>query len=130
MARSGYIEAGKEKLHYLEMGSGKKILLAFHGYANDAAIFRSFEQYLGHEYTILSFDLLHHGKSTWTDDVILSKQDLASLITEVRDIYTAEKISLLGYSMGGRVCLTVMELFPASVEKLVLIAADGLTRDF
>lgn len=130
MTRSKFIAAGNEQLHYLEMGSGKKVLLAFHGYANDAAIFQSFEPYLGDEYTILSFDLPHHGKSKWTEDVILSKRDLAVLVTEIKAKYSVDKVSLLGYSMGGRVCLTVIELFPGDIDKVVLIASDGLTRNY
>jgi pimeloyl-ACP methyl ester carboxylesterase len=37
-----------------------------------------------------------------------------------------ENLSLLGYSMGGRVCLKIVELMPAQIDKVLLIAPDGL----
>ncbi|RYZ51465.1 MAG: alpha/beta hydrolase [Sphingobacteriales bacterium] len=40
--------------------------------------------------------------------------------------HQVERVSLAGYSMGGRVCLTVMELMPGKIESCVLIASDGL----
>jgi pimeloyl-ACP methyl ester carboxylesterase len=33
---------------------------------------------------------------------------------------------LLGYSLGGRVCLKAVELIPERIEKVLLIASDGL----
>lgn len=40
--------------------------------------------------------------------------------------YGGEKINLLGYSLGGRVCLNIVDLLPAQVEKMILVASDGL----
>lgn len=122
----GYISVGTEKLHYLEWGTGKRLLLAFHGYGNDAEIFSLFAAHLGSEYTILSFDLPHHGRSEWSNDTMLTKKDLVTLIGSLKVAYHVDKVSLLGYSMGGRVCLTVIEVFPECVDKAVLIASDGL----
>ena len=123
---SEFIKLGKEQLHYLKWGHGKKILLAFHGYNNEAAIFADFKAPLAETYTILSFDLPHHGRSAWTDDLLFSREDLALLVRTVMETYGATKISLLGYSMGGRVCLTVIEMMPEIIEKVLLIAPDGL----
>jgi pimeloyl-ACP methyl ester carboxylesterase len=123
---SGYIDIGKERLHHLKWGSGKKLLLAFHGYNNEAGIFSMFSAYLGREYTILSFDLPHHGSSKWTKDQLLTRDDLVTLVNTARDEYNVTKVSLLGYSLGGRICLTIIELLPAVIEKALLIAPDGL----
>jgi len=126
---SGFISAGKEQLHYLKWGYGKRLLLAFHGYANDANLFCAFSKYLSEDYTILSFDLPHHGQSKWAQDLPLSKRDLAELVAQLKMEYEVDKVSLLGYSMGGRVCLMITELLPQSVDKMVLIATDGLSID-
>jgi pimeloyl-ACP methyl ester carboxylesterase len=120
-----YISAGTEQLHYLEWGSGKKLLLAFHGYGNDAAIFKSFKYHL-HDHIILSFDLPHHGASKWTGEQLLKTKDLVTLVGELKAKYKVDKVSLLGYSMGGRVCMTIVQHMPESVAKVVLLAADGL----
>lgn len=38
--------------------------------------------------------------------------------------------SLLGYSIGGKLALGTLSLFPARIEKLILIAPDGIKTNF
>ena len=128
--QSKYISTGKEKLHYLRWGGGKRLLLAFHGYGDDARIFDPFREHLSKEYTMLSFDLPHHGDSKWPDDTKLAKQDLFELVETLKATYKVEKVSLLGHSMGGRVCLSIVESMPENIDKVALIAADGLSINF
>ena len=126
-AFSNYIAVGNEKLHYLKWGSGKRLLLAFHGYGDDAVIFSPLIEHLTFEYTILSIDLPHHGGSKWPDKEAFTVADLISLVRTLKNEFEVDKISLLGYSMGGRVCLSVIEQMPESIDKVVLMATDGLT---
>jgi len=125
-----YIAIGNEKLHYIQAGAGPKLLLAFHGYGNDAELFRDFMPHLHNQFTVLSFDLPHHGKSTWTKDTPLTKKDLVRLVEDIKKLYHVDKVSLLGYSMGGRVSLTITQLAPESVDRVVVIASDGLRVDY
>ena len=121
----GYISVGKEQLHYLKAGTGRRLLLAFHGYGNHAGIFQPMTPYLQNEFTILSFDLPHHGKSTWSD-ALLTKKDLVQAVEAMKKEYNVEKVSLLGYSLGGRVCMSILEAMPASIAGVTLLATDGL----
>lgn len=123
---SGYIQLENLQLHYLKIGVGKKLLLAFHGYGNDASLFTHFEQYLSKEYTIYSFDLPHHGRSQCDDKHVLEKKDVIKLVNTLKREMCVPQVSLIGYSMGGRLCLTLVELMPDAIEKVVLIASDGL----
>lgn len=123
----GYIHIGREKLHYLRAGQGHRLLIAFPGYGNEAGLFLPFAHYLQKEYTLLSFDLPYHGGSKWTDDTLLKKTDFAAAIKKLMQQEKADKISLLGYSIGGRVCLTIVEQLPEQIDKVLLIAPDGLT---
>ncbi len=125
-AASGYISLDRGRLHYLKFGRGRRILLAFHGYGNNANLFQVFERHLAEEFTILSFDLPHHGRSDWEEGVLLHKKDLTDLVKQVCATFGVQKVALAGYSMGGRVCLTIAELLPESVDKVLLIASDGL----
>lgn len=127
--QEGYIKIRGEELHYLKWGSGARLLIAFHGYANDAGIFQLFEKYLNKDFTIVSIDLPHHGKSRWTENTFLSLQDLKALVNQMMELQQLKKISLLGYSMGGRVCLSLIEHMPEIIEKVILIAPDGLVID-
>ena len=123
---SGYISLGNESLHYMITGAGKKLLLAFHGYNNTAGIFLPFAEYLGKEYTLLCIDLPHHGKSDWPDSKQFETAELKKLVHIFMAEYEVSKVSLLGYSMGGRVCLKILELLPEQIDKVLLIAPDGL----
>ena len=122
----GYISIGAEKLHYLKAGTGRQLLLAFHGYGNDAHIFHPLNHYLCDIFTILSFDLPFHGKSHWTEGRHLTKQDLVTLVDTLKKEYDVDKVSLLGYSLGGSVCLTITECIPDSVHNVALLGTDGL----
>lgn len=123
---SAYINLGKEQLHYLYTGNGKKLLLAFHGYGNTADMFMPFSEHLK-DYTIVSIDLPHHGNSLWSDNMHFTTQHLSDLVMHLLTKYNCSSISLMGYSMGGRVCLKIAELMPEKVDKIILLASDGLT---
>lgn len=125
MNTRGYIPAGSEQLHYISFGNGHKILLAFHGYSNNATLFASFARYLP-EYTVISVDLPHHGQCKWPEKTKFTTTDLQSVVHYVMDEFSVDKFSLLGYSLGGRVCLKIAELLPQNTEKVVLMAPDGL----
>ncbi|PZF74280.1 alpha/beta fold hydrolase [Taibaiella soli] len=121
------ISFNNRKLHYLQMGSGPEWLIAFHGYGNNASIFKDLAAELGERYTVLSFDLpFHGGSSGWPDDSAFLKDDLVALMKSIQALTGAESFSLMGYSMGGRVCLCVAELMPEIIKQILLIAPDGL----
>jgi len=122
----GFISIGNEQLSYRKMGAGARIALAFHGYGDNADTFELLEEPLKKEYTLLSFDLPHHGHSQWAPNAILTKTGLAALVTRVMTEYNVTKVSLLGYSLGGRICATIITRLPASIDKVVLVAPDGL----
>ena len=124
--QSEFIELVNGKLHCLRMGAGKRVLLAVHGYGNTAAIFSSFQRYLEGHFTIFSIDLPHHGKSEWSEDSLLHKVDLEKLVAFIMADMQVNKVSVLGYSMGGRVCMGIIELMPEKVEQMILLASDGL----
>ena len=109
------------------MGHGKKLLLAFHGYNNTAELFAPFAEYIEDEYTIISIDLPHHGKTQWAAPMQMQVKDLMAMVWLLRNEFGVEKVSLLGYSMGGRMCLKVIEMMPEAIDKVLLVAPDGLS---
>lgn len=125
-----YLSLGSERLYYLQMGVGSKVLLAFHGYGERATVFSVFEKSLGDAYTILSFDLPHHGNSSWTDGVALNEQHLRQLVQEVLRLYAVERVSVMGYSIGGRVCMGIVACAADKIDRLLLLAADGLAINY
>ena len=128
-AESCYIQLGSERLHYLKTGSGKKLLLAFHGYGRDAQSMLAFAPHLEREYTCLFFDLPHHGASHWGHGSVFSAAQLSGMVSKLMKEYGVEKISLLGYSIGGRICLSIIHEMVQCVERVTLLANDGLRID-
>lgn len=126
MQMSEFTKLESGTIHYLKIGSGKRLLLCFHGYGNNASLFIPFQKYLANDFTILSIDLPHHGRSKWTDGHLLHRHELKQLVETLMALHHASQISLVGYSMGGRVCLVIAEMMPEKIERLLLVASDGL----
>jgi pimeloyl-ACP methyl ester carboxylesterase len=124
--RSAFIETGTERLHYLQWGSGKKLLLALHGYSNHAGMFAPMAEWLKDKYTIVSLDMPYHGKSEWGTELPWTKAELLATVKALMAAKGVDTISLTGFSLGGRVCLMLAELMPQHIERMTLIAPDGL----
>jgi pimeloyl-ACP methyl ester carboxylesterase len=124
----GFVSIGASRLHYSLWGTGDKLLLCFHGYGESAASFAFLEHRLGADFTILALDLPFHGHTEWNGPLFFDPQRLPALIGEI--VATLPLIPdrwwLLGYSMGGRVALDLLEQIPEKIAKLVLLAPDGL----
>lgn len=123
---SGFITTGSQRLHYLRWGQGSRVLLAFHGYGNSASLFASLAGKVAATYTTISVDLPHHGRSEWTGNDPWTKPELTAFVKALMAQLGVERISLTGFSLGGRVCLNIIEQLPEVVNKAVLIAPDGL----
>jgi pimeloyl-ACP methyl ester carboxylesterase len=121
---------------YCRFGSGPRPALCFHGFGEDAASFNFLIKYAGSQYTFFSIDLPFHGKTEWNDGLTFTTSDLLQIVEEVlqQNNYklqtTNYKLTLLGFSLGGRIALSLFQLMPGKIEKLVLLAPDGLKINF
>jgi pimeloyl-ACP methyl ester carboxylesterase len=112
-------------------GEGDKYLFCFHGYGEDGRSFEFLKNFLGNEYTLIAMDLPFHGKTTWNEGLLMSPQDLINILDLITSSKgTENKISLLGFSLGGRIALHLLQTIPSLIEKVVLIAPDGLHVNF
>lgn len=115
-------------LELYKFGSGSKVLIAFHGFDNEAQEFEPLANFLP-DYTVISVNLYFHGNSFASEEHVSTGIDEATFkkIHEVIfEKFPAEKYEILGYSMGGRVALKLVELFPEKISRLILLAPDGL----
>jgi pimeloyl-ACP methyl ester carboxylesterase len=121
---SSFIQTGDTAVHYLRAGDGPDLLVCFHGFGEHA---RTFELLSGKlpGFTIIAFDLPFHGKTTLDTAAIFSVKELLDIIKRCPEIQE-KKFGLLGYSMGGRIALSVYEAAPFKVECIILLAPDGL----
>jgi pimeloyl-ACP methyl ester carboxylesterase len=116
-------------IHYLKFGQGTKFLFCFHGYGEDAQSFSFLRTGLGNDYTLIAIDFPYHGKTEWNEGLEFSPDDLQQIINSIVPL-ELQTISLLGYSMGGRIALVMLQEFPTKIERVVLIAPDGLHKNF
>ncbi|MBL7951248.1 MAG: alpha/beta hydrolase [Flavobacteriales bacterium] len=116
-------------LAYRTYGNGQLTVLAFHGFGRTGADFAVLEQELGHRCTIHAFDLHFHGNSPGYPERAekpFTIVELATYFTAFLDQLGVQKTALLGYSLGGRITLGLVEQMPERLERVFLAAPDGL----
>ena len=124
------------RLSYIRFGSGSKTAFCFHGYGEDASSFAFFEKYAGNEYTFYAIDLPFHGQTDWPNRELFTQIDLQKIVSEILQqensslIPGGTKLTLIGFSLGGRVALSLYQSQPGIVDRLVLCAPDGLKINF
>lgn len=108
-------------------GKGAEMLLLFHGFGQDHTAFNSLTDALSEIFTIYSFDLFFHGRSTWLqNEEPLEKSQWRIFISEFLQKNNIDKFSTGGFSLGGKFAMATAELFPTRVKKLFLFAPDGI----
>jgi pimeloyl-ACP methyl ester carboxylesterase len=123
-------------ISYVRFGTGTRTAFCFHGYGEDAVSFSFLEKYAGTEYTFFAIDLPFHGHTKWNEGYDCSVTDIKLIIERIMDhgahlpATGNRKLTLIGYSLGGRIALALFENIPTSIERLVLFAPDGLKVNF
>lgn len=125
---NGYYAIGQSRIHYYSWGKGSRLLFCFHGYGESGASFAFLGEALGTDYTVVAIDLPFHGLTEWNEGLFFDPQQLTILLRDIAAGLPGSpaRWELLGYSMGGRIALQLLENSPDSIEKLVLLAPDGL----
>lgn len=122
-------------IHYYIFGSGPEILLCFHGYGSNGSRFALLEEKLRSAYTIIAIDFPLHGSTQWLEGLSFSPEDLQNIIDAILatisgQVRSTSCFSVIAYSMGGRVALALLERIPERIQKMVLVAPDGLYFNF
>ncbi|HMU44987.1 MAG TPA: alpha/beta hydrolase [Chitinophagaceae bacterium] len=115
-------------ISYYRFGNGPKKVICFHGYGEEAASFQFFEKHAGKQFSFYSIELPFHGKTQWNNGLTFTKEDLINIVNAIA--VTDETVVLIGFSLGGRIVLSLFEEIPGKVEKIILMAPDGLKVNF
>ncbi|MBL7741764.1 MAG: alpha/beta hydrolase [Chitinophagaceae bacterium] len=123
-------------VRYLRFGAGPKTVFCFHGYGEEAAAFSFLGKYAGDAYTFYAIDLPFHGQTIWKEGYDLTATDLREIINSIQSANRHDTengnqhLTLMGFSLGGRVALSLYQSQPGMVDKLILLAPDGLKVNF
>jgi len=127
-------EYDRHIITYLKFGSGTKILIAFHGFGQDASVFYNIEPAIGKKFTIYTINLFHHGGSCFPNDKDpnspISPEWNLAWFEQFLQKHNIQQFSLMGYSLGGRVALMYMQQMPQRIESMILLAPDGIKKSF
>ena len=80
------------------------------------------------EFSILTYDLLGHGKTPCNKDK-LSLKDFSDQLLGLLDYLKIKKINLVGFSLGSLISLDFTSHFQNKVEKLILIGTTYKRSD-
>ncbi|QRR02654.1 alpha/beta fold hydrolase [Dyadobacter sandarakinus] len=119
-----------KSLAYLKLGTGRKHLLAFHGIGQTGlSCYQNFAETFGQHYSTFAFDLPFHGANADFAFQTISKFLLKELVVNFLEKEKIARFDVAGFSMGGRFALAVLEAFPDRIDRVYLMAPDGITED-
>ena len=115
------------KINWAATGKGAQTVIFVHGWTCDSSSWVRQVPVVARKYQAVTLDLPGHGKSGSPVDGKFSMDLFAKAVEVVRREVKADKIVLVGHSMGTPVIRQYARLFPQHVEALVLV--DGTVID-
>lgn len=129
---SAFLNYKNSKVHYETLGNGTHPVICLHGYGETTESFKFLESNLPSSVRLIAIDLPFHGSTDWKEGLNFYITDLIDIIEKIfKELKIIEpKFSLIAYSMGGRVALRLIQQIPERIEKVVLLAPDGIKLNF
>jgi len=111
-------------LHWTSAGAGPQTLMLVHGWTCDDSSWQGQVPALMSKYRVLTLDLPGHGKSGKIEASKFSMDLFARAVEAVRAEAGADRLVLVGHSMGTPVIRQYARLYPQHVTALVIV--DGV----
>ncbi len=124
--KMSFLKYLNSNIHFLKFGHGSASLIAFHGFSENGKSFLALENSLGEKYTIYAFDLPYHGETKWNEPSHFTTNDLIEIVRQFLSEHQIDRFSVLGFSMGGKCALYIANTFSERIDKLFLLASDGI----
>lgn len=122
---SQFIYTDKGRIHFLSWGHGARLIIAFPGFSNPAALFEPIGTALQDQCTVVALDLPFHGKTQWQAGQY-TRTDVQAWIQAILTQFKRNHFEWMGFSLGGRIILSMLDFFPQQLQGIHLIAPDGL----
>lgn len=106
------------KLQHRIIGEGKPLII-LHGLFGSSDNWQTHAKRFSEYFQVILVDQRNHGHTEWSNefDYDLLAADLHELITDLG----LEKVNLLGHSMGGKAVMRYAQLYPNTIEKLIVV---------
>ena len=124
VARAAAASVDGIPLHWTSAGAGPQTLVLVHGWTCDDSSWSGQVPALTSKYRVLTIDLPGHGKSGRLEASKFSMALFARAVEAVRAEAKADRVVLVGHSMGTPVIREYAKLYPQHVAALVLV--DGV----
>jgi sigma-B regulation protein RsbQ len=112
------------KVHWTGVGTARQTVILVHGWTCDESSWDAQVPVLSQKYRVITLDLPGHGKSDPPKDGKFSMTVFARAVEAVRAEAKADKVVLVGHSMGTPVIREYARLYPKHVVGLVPV--DGI----
>jgi len=116
-------------------GPRDRAVIAFHGFARPLEDLLIWQSHWPAPVRLIAVHLPHHGASGPVDpglpsDAALPPASLLDLVQRIaeREGCAPSDMDLIGYSIGGRIALTLLVEAPEVWDRVVLLAPDGLRK--
>ncbi|MBO9619184.1 MAG: alpha/beta hydrolase [Niabella sp.] len=127
-----FVRYKQSVIGYYRSGSGPRPAICLHGFNESAQSFAALEN-KNNRYSILAIAAPFHEATQWEQGLSYSPSDLHEIIIIILNAEgfpSKEPLTLIGFSLGGRMALSYYEQYPETIEQLMLIAPDGLKFNF
>ena len=123
---SRFFQSQGLRLHYWDWGNADApLMLLVHGGRDHGRSFDLIAKSLQPHFHVLAPDLRGHGDSDWTKGGSYALTEYVYDLSRLVRGTAADKVTMVGHSMGGMVCLIYAGTFPEQVSALVVL--DGVT---
>lgn len=125
------IETDKFVWEVAKFGEGALHWVAFAGFGETHLCYQQLAKHLPKNHQLLVINHPLHGNSTIKhkeDSFQLSKKAYQTEVEAILAHFSIQEFGLMGYSLGGRLAMTLANQFPERVNKILLFAPDGLRK--
>jgi len=128
MTKEIAIKSKKTTIYAYLKGDLVRPIVFLHGFTGSHRSWDEVVSYL--DCSVVALDLPGHGKSTFNKlDETYSEIDWCNDLNDVLKFLNLEKITLCGYSMGGRLGIAFASRYPEKIEKLILESSSLGIKD-
>ena len=120
---SHFVEANGVRLNYLDWGGGGETLVFVHGLGSSPHAFDAIAPGFTDRFRVVAYARRAHGRSSRPENASFDNETLTEDLRQFVESIGAERVSLVGFSMGGNEITRYAARYPDRVSKLVYLDA-------